>query len=211
MRYKYILWDWNGTLLDDLQASLDAVNMTLDIYNKKRIDLDEYKSYLDTPIYKFYEHLFDLEETPMTDLSAYYRKFYDELEADISIADGAMTVLQRCKANGIKQYIISASHTEDIEKYMKKLGVTEIFDKISGSDDRKAGSKVERAKALIKEEKIPKEQCVLIGDSLHDLLTAEEIGVDVLLYSGGHQARGVLVNTGKTVCESFDEIVNNLI
>ncbi len=211
MRYKYILWDWNGTLLDDLQASLEAVNLTLDIYNKKRIDLDEYKSYLDTPIYKFYEHLFDLEKTPMTELSMWYRKLYDGLEDEIKIADGALRVLQDCRSCGIKQYIISASHTEDIEKYMKKLGVIDLFDKISGSDDRKAGSKIERAKALIKEEKIPKSECVLIGDSLHDLMTAEEIGVDILLYSGGHQAKDALLATGKTVCGTFAEIEKSLI
>ena len=211
MRYQYILWDWNGTLLDDLSASLEAVNMTLDVYGKKRIDLDEYKSYLDTPIYKFYEHLFDFEKTPMNDLSMYYRKFYDELEDTIKIADGALQALQKCKEKGIKQYIISASHTDDIEKYMKKLGVTDLFDKISGSDDRKAGSKVERARLLIEEEKIPKEQCVMIGDSLHDLLTAQEIGVDVILYSGGHQAKEELLATGKTVCDDFLEIVNILL
>ena len=211
MRYQYILWDWNGTLLDDLSASLEAVNMTLDVYGKKRIDLDEYKSYLDTPIYKFYEHLFDLEKTPMSDLSMYYRKFYDGLEDTIKIADRALQVLQKCKEKGIKQYIISASHTDDIEKYMKKLGVTDLFNRISGSDDRKAGSKVERARLLIEEEKIPKEQCVMIGDSLHDLLTAQEIGVDVILYSGGHQAKEELLATGKTVCDDFLEIVNILL
>ena len=211
MRYQYILWDWNGTLLDDLSASLEAVNMTLDVYGKKRIDLDEYKSYLDTPIYKFYEHLFDFEKTPMNDLSMYYRKFYDELEDTIKIADRALQVLQKCKEKGIKQYIISASHTDDIEKYMKKLGVTDLFNRISGSDDRKAGSKVERARLLIEEEKIPKEQCVMIGDSLHDLLTAQEIGVDVILYSGGHQAKEELLATGKTVCDDFLEIVNILL
>lgn len=211
MRYQYILWDWNGTLLDDLSASLEAVNMTLDVYGKKRIDLDEYKSYLDTPIYKFYEHLFDLEKTPMSDLSMYYRKFYDGLEDTIKIADRALQVLQKCKEKGIKQYIISASHTDDIEKYMKKLGVTDLFNRISGSDDRKAGSKVERARLLIEEEKIPKEQCVMIGDSLHDLLTAQEIGVDVILYSGGHQAKEELLATGKTVCDDFMEIVNILL
>jgi len=211
MRYKSILWDWNGTLLDDLSASLEAVNMTLDIYGKDRIDLDEYKSYLDTPIYKFYEHLFDLEKTPMSDLSRYYRRFYDGLEDKIGIADGALKVLQKCKEKGIKQYVISASHTDDIEKYMKKLGVTELFDRISGSNDRKAGSKVERARQLIKQEKIPKNECVLIGDSLHDMMTASEAGVDVILYSGGHQAREELLATGKTVCDDFQGIVNNLL
>ncbi len=211
MRYKYILWDWNGTLLDDLSASLESVNMTLDVYGKKRIDIDEYKSYLDTPIYKFYEHLFDLEKTPMSDLSMYYRKFYDELESTIKIAGGALRVLEVCKQKEIKQYIISASHTEDIEKYMKKLNVEKWFDKMSGSDDRKAGSKVERARQLLEEERIPKDDCVLIGDSLHDLKTAEDIGVDVILYSGGHQAKKELVNTGKIVCDTFEEIEKILI
>ncbi len=211
MGYKYVLWDWNGTLLDDLSASLEAVNMTLDVYGKKRIDLDEYKSYLDTPIYKFYEHLFDLEKTPMSDLSIYYRRFYDGLEHTIKIADGALKVLGVCKQKGIKQYIISASHTEDIEKYMKKLNVEVWFDKISGSGDRKAGSKVERARLLLEEEAIDKNECVLIGDSLHDLQTAEDIGVDVILYSGGHQARSELVCTGKVVCDTFEEIEKILI
>ncbi|MBR5314628.1 MAG: HAD family hydrolase [Clostridia bacterium] len=210
MKYKHIIWDWNGTLLDDLNASFEAVNDMLKLYEKEPIVVEQYYSYVDTPIYKFYEHIFDLNVVTMDIIKPLYGKFYSERENDIKLADGAEKTIKKLKENGIKQYVLSAAYIDDLEKQAKRLGVYDVFDEISASSDYEAGSKIDRAKSLFERENISVSDCIMVGDTLHDLETANALGIECLLYSKGHTDRATLEKTGKIVCESFDEILKYL-
>ena len=210
MKYKYILWDWNGTLLDDLSASLYAVNDMLKMYGKNEIDLEEYYSYIDTPIYKFYEKIFDLNVITMDIIKPLFGELYEKNSGLVKLADGADKVLELCSENKVKQYIISAAHIDDLLRYAEKFNVTRYFDKIDAATDYDAGSKIERAKKLIEEQKIDKKTCVMIGDTLHDLDTANALGVECILYSKGHTEKKTLEMSGKKVCSSFEEILDTI-
>lgn len=83
MKYDYVLWDWNGTILNDLDATLFAVNDLLAVYGLTPLDHNTYYSYIDTPIYKFYEHIFDLNVVTMEMIKPLYGKFYADHEKDI--------------------------------------------------------------------------------------------------------------------------------
>ena len=71
---RNVVWDWNGTLLDDVEASLVSVNDMLDSFSIPPITLETYYTYVDTPISRFYEHLFDLEKMPMSRLAPLFRE-----------------------------------------------------------------------------------------------------------------------------------------
>ena len=206
MKYKYILWDWNGTLLDDVKASLDAVNDMLEMYEKNKITLEDYYSYVDTPIYKFYEKIFDLNTVPMSVIKPLFARFYNNRKDGINLAENAEKLLVCCKEKGVKQYILSASHIDDVSMYAKSLGVYDLFEEIEAAKDYEAGSKIDRAKMLFESEKIQKNECVMVGDTLHDLETAKALGIDCILYSKGHTDFEKLKATGNVVCTSFDEI-----
>lgn len=206
MKYKYVLWDWNGTLLDDLKPSIDAVNDMLEIYGKQPITLEQYYSYVDTPIYKFYEHIFDLKVVTMDVIKPLYGELYIKHENDAILAEGAEKLLKKCKENGAKQYILSAAHIDDVMKYATQFGIVSLFEKIEAAGDYEAGSKIDRAKLLISNEKIDTKTCVMIGDTLHDYDTAKALGVDCVLYSKGHTDKEKLSSVGVPVCSSFEQI-----
>ena len=67
---KTVIWDWNGTLADDGYASLLVVNDILAKRNMPPITMDQYYQYIDTPISRFYEHLFDLNKVPMSETTS---------------------------------------------------------------------------------------------------------------------------------------------
>ena len=60
---KYIIWDWNGTIVDDAGIALDAVNDMLREQHRPEITLEEYRNAMDTPILRFYEQFFDMKAT----------------------------------------------------------------------------------------------------------------------------------------------------
>lgn len=204
MRYSCIIWDWNGTLADDLEASLRSVNDTLSRRNMPTITVEQYHSYIDTPIIRFYEHLFDLDEVPMSVLSEEYqlgyRKYFTGLQA------GAEVLLKELKALGIPQVILTSSNRELIEKDTRDLGVREYFDDLLGADDFRAASKVQRGIDWIRAQSCPPENMVLIGDSLHDFEAAEAMGTKCILVTMGHQAEKELKTTGAPMVHSFEEL-----
>lgn len=204
MRYSCIIWDWNGTLADDLEASLRSVNDTLSRRNMPTITVEQYHSYIDTPIIKFYEHLFDLSVVPMSVLSEEYhlgyRKYFKGLQ------EGAEALLEKAKNRGIPQVILTSSNRELIEKDTRDLGIREYFDDLLGADDFRAASKVQRGIDWIREQPYSPEEMVLIGDSLHDFEAAEAMGTQCILVTMGHQSEKDLMTTGAPLVHSFREL-----
>lgn len=204
MKYSCIIWDWNGTLADDLEASLRSVNDTLMRRNMPTINLAQYHSYIDTPIIRFYEHLFDLNEVPMSVLSeefhSGYQKYFQGLQT------GAAELLEELRQEGTIQVILTSSNQELIEADVKKLGVRQYFDALLGADDFQAASKVQRGVHWIKSHHHAPETMVMVGDSLHDFEVAQAMGTNCILFSGGHQAEKDLKTTGVPVVQNFKEL-----
>ena len=123
--YQCVIWDWNGTLADDLQASLQATNDILRHRGKPPITLEQYYAYMDSPISRFYEHLFDLRQVTMLEIgrefSQYYPKYFHHLH------DGVPLLLQRLQTKGIHQVILSASHRKPVEENTARLSIRQVF------------------------------------------------------------------------------------
>ena len=78
LKYKYIIWDWNGTLLNDIGASLASVNDMLAARGREPIDIVYYKECISVPIIGFYEKVFDMEKE---DLEQFYPEFDEYRES----------------------------------------------------------------------------------------------------------------------------------
>ena len=105
-RYKVVIWDWNGTLADDVGASLLATNDILKNHGKAPIDMVQYYEYIDTPISRFYAHLFDLDEVPMSvigpEFSEYYPKYFEGLHKGAGRLLRTLQTALRGTRNGLR-------------------------------------------------------------------------------------------------------------
>lgn len=203
MKYKVVIWDWNGTLADDVEASFRATNSILAGRNMPPITMEQYYSYIDTPISKFYAHLFDLEEVPMSVLGAefyaYYPLYFEGLHR------GTAELLSALRAAGVRQVILTSGNTGVVERDLQKYGIRDYFEEVLGADDLLATGKVERGLAWIKTQRdLPKEM-VLLGDTLHDYEVAMAMGVDCVLGAIGHQSEKDLLTAGVPVVEAFED------
>ncbi|MBQ1254474.1 MAG: HAD family hydrolase, partial [Clostridia bacterium] len=95
-----VFWDWNGTLCDDVRLSLDAVNDMLARRGRSGITMEQYYSYMGTPISKFYEHLFDFSVEPMEGLSREFYSYYQANTNTLHLREGAEAVLKRLRDLG---------------------------------------------------------------------------------------------------------------
>ena len=208
MRYHNILWDWNGTLIDDAVTSLNCVNDMLTEMNKTLITLEQYYTYVETPIIGFYRHILTEEELDFSRISKSFHEAYNNRLSETELSSNALNVLQALKKNGAKQYIITATKEESARKLTIKYGVNEYFDGIFGADNTLAESKVERALKFFNENNINPADTVFIGDTLHDLETANALGVDCILVTFGHQGKTIVENSGTVTADSLDEVLN---
>ena len=206
MRYHNILWDWNGTLIDDAVTSLNCVNDMLTEMDKPLITMEQYYTYVETPIIGFYRHILTEEELDFPSISKSFHSSYTNRLDETNLAADALEVLSRLKENGAKQYIITATKEESARKLTLDYNVNEYFDGIFGADNTLAESKVERALKFFISNNIDPDDTVFIGDTLHDLETANALGVDCILVTYGHQGKDIVENSGTVTASSLKEV-----
>ena len=186
--YKLIIWDWNGTLCDDIGVSLECVNRQLGRKGMAPISLEQYYSYVDTPITKFYEHLFDPGSIPYSEISKEFAEDYLDQADELKLNDGAKDLLDAFREAGSAQIIASASDFQSVLRDVKRLGVGDYFKDIITVKDSVAGSKESIISEYISRFGCAPDEVLLIGDTLHDASNAVKLGLDYVITCQGHQS-----------------------
>ncbi len=192
MRYQYIFWDFNGTIIDDVHNALGCVNDLLARKKRSPITLNEYYNYVETPIIGFYRHILPPEELDFDEISKLFHEDYARRIVDTQLAEGAYEIMHSLKEQGARQYIVTANHIDEVTNLIKKFGIFDCVEQVLGADNTRAESKTERAKTLFDSLNIHPNDAIFIGDTLHDLETANALGIDCVLVEYGHQGRKLL-------------------
>ncbi|MBR6646142.1 MAG: HAD family hydrolase [Clostridia bacterium] len=206
MKYKYIFFDWNGTLLDDAYASFQAVNAMLANRGLLSITFEQYREYIDVPIIRFYEKVMDMTEESMDDLAVEFNMYYQKFLPEIPIFEGLHELLGKLCISGIQLYIFSSSNNNIILPYLKKFDLLRYFTSVLGADDFHVGSKIKRTCDYIEDNSITSSEILFVGDMVHDSDVAKNAGGDCVLISSGHQSEEALLASGYRVISSVAEL-----
>lgn len=186
-RYRHIIWDWNGTLLDDLDLSIDIMNGLLRRRGLPTLDRARYHALFDFPVRNYYAQLgFDTSDESFRQLSVEFIAGYDARRLEAKLHPHAEAVLTGVLARGATQSILSAYRHETLCEIVGHFGLTSRFVRLSGLDNIYAHSKAALGKACIAELHVPAGEVLMIGDTLHDFEVAAEMGVDCVLVAHGH-------------------------
>ena len=210
MRYKYIIWDWNGTLLNDIGASLASVNDMLAMRGNPPINIVYYKECIGVPIIRFYEKVFDMEKEDYSVIIKQYNEGYLYHLKDVGLTSGAVEALEYFRNSGAKQVIVSSSNNEQVCTNVEKYGISAWFDAVLGSGDFFAGSKIERAKAYLEKNNAQKGEILVIGDLEHDAEMADTLGADCILLTSGHEHPERLKRSEKPLVNDLFELINSV-
>lgn len=208
MKYTHIIWDWNGTLLDDIGASLASVNDMLAARGEEPMDINRYKECIGTPIIRFYEQVFDLEKEDYPSILAEYNAGYMRHLADCKLTEGAEEAIADFAASGIHQAIVSSSNNVQLCENARKYGVYDCFEAVLGAADFKADSKIERARAYLAESGAEKGRILVIGDLEHDAEMAAQIGADCVLLTSGHEHPERLARSGAVIFDKISQLIS---
>lgn len=210
-KYKNIIWDWNGTLLNDISICVASMNRLLDERSLPKLDDDLYRQVFTFPVKKYYEAVgFDFSKEAFNIPALKFIDYYHELLPSIGLFDDVKVVLSNLSNLGCKQYILSAMEHNSLLALVSDLGVSNYFTEIKGIGDHFAKSKLDEGFDLLEKQRIVPSETVLIGDTLHDMEVAEKLGVSCVLVAQGHQSFDRLKINGNIVVNNLKELLDIL-
>ena len=204
---KTILWDWNGTLLNDVQHCITCMNTLLKQRRLKLLSKERYLSVFTFPVKEYYSHLgFDFSKEPFEVPAEEFIVHYSKGLEHVPLFDDAAAALSFFKNAGLKQFIVSAMEHEALMESISEKGISAYFEKITGIRDNLAFGKNGIAQKLLASEALEPQNTLFIGDTLHDAEVASELGVQCFLISRGHQDPKRLQKTGNPVFSSLSSM-----
>lgn len=206
---KYLIWDWNGTLFNDVQLGVEIINNLLKLNDLALITFEKYRDIFTFPISDYYKIVgFDFNKTSFEELGKMFMDEYERRKNEMDLFSGARNILELARKKGIRQSILSAYKHDTLVEILKHYKILEFFESISGLDNIYAGSKEHLGIELRKKLSYKKEEILFIGDTLHDAEVAKAMNVDCILISNGHQSPDKLKINGNVVISDIKELKN---
>lgn len=210
MKYDLLIWDFNGTICDDVGLGIDCINVVLRRRGMKELcGKDEYREYFCFPIEDYYAKIgFDFSSEPYSVPALEWTNEYLARESGIEAVSGVKEALEFAKENGIKQIVLSSSEITMLRRELSILSLSDYFDDVLGLDNTFAGGKIELAKEWARGKSF---KALFIGDTRHDYETAVCIGADCILFSDGHDSREHLESCPCPVVDRIEDVISYLI
>jgi len=207
--YKHIIWDWNGTLLNDVAECVSVVNELLRERGLPHLTVERYRDEVDFPIVDFYKRLgFTFETETYEEVAKVYMAGYIRHVPRCSLQAGAIEVLEQFTKAGFTHSVLSAYHQKRLEEAVDYFGLRKWFTGLVGLDDYYAHSKKDNGKRWLAKQHMDPREVLFVGDMLHDFEVSQAMGVDCVLLTYGHQSRGRLSRCGVPLFDSLSEMAS---
>lgn len=203
-----VIWDWNGTLLNDLDLCVETINVLLKNRSLPLLTNGKYREVFSFPVKDYYRKAgFDFAKEDFAIPAREFIDLYNQNVVSCRLFADAKPVLDHFRAGNIRQFVLSAMKQDMLESTLHDKGIAGYFEMIAGLDDHYAVSKVEQGRRLLAESGLEKEKTIMIGDTLHDYEVACELGIGCILVADGHQSKQRLMATGIPVIDSLGELL----
>lgn len=209
---RHVVWDWNGTLLDDTWLCLEIANQMLARRGIPTMSLRKYRRIFDFPVIRYYERMgFDFAQESFEVLGTEFILAYERRRGECRLHDDARETLEGLHAAGVTQSVLSNYPHHTLEDILRRHRVRGLFDDVTGADDHYAHGKTERGRQWIARAGRSPDEVVLVGDTLHDHEVAQEMGIRSALVTHGSHPRSRLARTGAPVFDTLRAIARAIL
>jgi phosphoglycolate phosphatase-like HAD superfamily hydrolase len=207
-RVSHVVWDWNGTILDDNDAVVSAVNAVCTAFGRDIIDLAYWRSIYRRPLSEGYQELLgrELSTQDWVEIDRRYHDAYRALLPTTRLAPGIPDELHRWRDAGGQQSLLSMWFHDELVSLVTELGLADLFVRIDGQrtgigGHGKTDHLIEHLTAL----RLDPADVLLIGDVLDDAIAAKAAGIRCVLVTTGVMTRQALETSGAPVVDSIAE------
>jgi phosphoglycolate phosphatase len=202
-----MIWDWNGTLLDDVSLVVDIMGGLLREHGLPALDVARYLEIFEFPTQKYYQRLgFGPAHPSFETLATSFMVEYERRVSECSLHAGSREALQRFRERGITNVILTAGQQTSVERQLRHFGLEELVTEVVGSGDHFAGPKDSLALDWLRERQFAPGSMAYVGDTLHDFEVANAMKVRCILVSHGHNSLRRLEACGCTIVSDLDAL-----
>ena len=204
---KHLVWDWNGTLLDDLHLVVSSSNSAFESAGGRRVSPDEHRRLFRRPVAEFYAEILE-RAVEADEFGRLDRIFHDAYRMGLTTTSLAADAQQAIRSWPGTQSLLSMWFHEELVPALATYGLAGVFTRVDGlrtevGGDLKAGHLARHLAEL----GVPGDRAVLIGDSLDDAAAAESVGAGCVLYTGGFTEPARLRASGVPVADTLEDAV----
>jgi phosphoglycolate phosphatase len=211
-KYDLVIWDWNGTLLSDVDVNVRTINILLEKRGISQIPSRE--AYLERfrfPVIDYYRELgFNTDVENFSDIADDYINVYNVEARDAGLYDGTREVLEAVRDMGVRQAIVSAADGDRLRCEVKSRGIDGYFTDIIGKGDNRGDGKIALGQGFVNSTGVAANKILFVGDMEHDAELASACGCDCLLVARGHMSRERLEKLGVPVADDIRDVVEYL-
>ncbi|MBA4347423.1 MAG: phosphoglycolate phosphatase [Clostridiales bacterium] len=206
--YDLVIWDWNGTLLDDTELCYSIANeMRLERGMSLMQGIEEYRTYFTFPVVDYYRRMgYTFETEPFENISRQFVAMYAERFPDCALQQCAKEALAAVLESRARQVLLSATGQEKLDEQVLHFGLNDYFERVIGGNNNLANGKADYARAFLRESGVHPARTLFVGDTDHDFEIASSIGCGCALITNGHQTREHLALLGATLVDSLCDI-----
>lgn len=192
-QYKHVIWDWNGTLLNDAWLCHEITNTLLEQHRLPLVSFEKYTKIFRHPVSAIYTDLgFQSEDPNFETLSREFHAHYEARRHECVPHDGAVEILSLLRSQEIPCSIVSAHPQEMLDFIVNSLELRSWFETVLGLSHHRADSKISVAKDFLAQLGLSGAEVLVIGDTHHDHEVARELGADCVLLASGFQNEDIL-------------------
>lgn len=202
-----VIWDFNGTILNDVELSVEGLNLLRRRRSMSDVTVDQYRGAFGFPVQEYYRGIgFDTKTEDFAELSREYHDFYFAEMYRCRPHQHIPELIRDLHANGIPQFVLSAMQEPELRRMLIELGISEYLDAVYGLGDLLAHSKVDRGRDLMQHQSIVADRAVMIGDTDHDVEVARALGVTPITLTLGHQAPERFAHCEHSCVDTVDDL-----
>ncbi|WOH80158.1 HAD hydrolase-like protein [Bradyrhizobium sp. BEA-2-5] len=205
-----LVFDWNGTLLDDSYALLQTTNAILTHFGHATIDMNTFREHCDVPLSLLYRRL-GMSEDEVTALdrdgNALFHDIYEPLADNSDLREGARRVLELAHQEAASSIIVSNHIVDPLRSQLRRLGIDDYINDVLAFENRttqyKSMSKGERLRLYMQKNNLKPASTFIIGDMPVETDIARNLGLVSISITGG------FVSESRLRAASPDYTINN--
>ncbi len=210
--YDHIIWDWNGTIIDDAWLCVEVMNEVLEDKGLPLININTYRENFGFPVKTYYKKLgFNFHDEKFEIVGLEFIKKYLIRRFEPKIYPKFKKIIESLVSNNISHSILSAQDQQTLTETTKYYDVDKYFSNIIGLNNQYAYGKINAGIKLLKKLRYNKNRILIIGDTKHDGEVALKLGVECLLLNCGHNDNSQLNKVPFKIIKSHDEIYSYVI
>lgn len=198
---RNIIFDWSGTLVDDLPAVWEATNYVLAQAQRAEMTLEQFRAEFCLPFTIFYDK--HVPHVPLPQLEAWFHGRFRQAQDSVVALPHAREFLEFCRAHRLRTFLLSTVAEEHFEAQSRASGFGEFLDRpYLGVWDKR-----QKIHEILTDNKLRPEETLFIGDMQHDIETARHGGIhSCAVLTGYNTLEQLRAAQPDLICEHLGEL-----